>query len=70
MAELRQPLTAASNYIGVARMMLGTGGDPLAEAVVRKLDKASAQILRAGHILSQLRGQLCDDAAEPGDELP
>lgn len=58
MAELRQPLTAASNYIGTARVILGSSRDSQAETAVRKLDMASQQILRAGEILSQLRHEL------------
>jgi phosphoglycerate-specific signal transduction histidine kinase len=63
MAELRQPLTAASNYIGAARTALGASGNSRADAIACILDKASEQILRAGEILNQLRGQLCDDVA-------
>ena len=68
--ELREPLTAASNYVGTARTILCSGGTLQTEAVVRKLDKVSEQILRAGELLNQLRGQLCDDAADFADGRP
>lgn len=70
MAELRQPLTAAANYVGTARAMIGSGEASKTEAAVRKLDKAGEQILRAGEILNQLRTRLRDDGADIVDELP
>jgi two-component system, LuxR family, sensor kinase FixL len=48
--EATQPLTAAANYLSTARHLVG--GDPDAAAA---LDKAEAQIVRAGRILSRLR---------------
>jgi two-component system, LuxR family, sensor kinase FixL len=48
--EATQPLTAAANYLSAARHLLG--GDPDAAAA---LDKAEAQILRAGRIIGRLQ---------------
>jgi two-component system CheB/CheR fusion protein len=52
--EINQPLAAASNYLSAARQILG------AEAVPNRLadealEKASTQMVRAGHIISHLR---------------
>lgn len=54
-AELRQPLTAASNYIGIARAIIRSGKDIPIEVMAKNLDKAGEQILRAGQIASQLQ---------------
>jgi two-component system sensor kinase FixL len=48
--EATQPLTAAANYLSAARHLVG--GDPDAAAA---LDKAEAQIVRAGRIIGRLR---------------
>jgi two-component system, LuxR family, sensor kinase FixL len=48
--EATQPLTAAANYLSAARHLIG--GDPDAGAA---LDKAEAQILRAGRIIGRLQ---------------
>lgn len=70
MAELSQPLTAASNYAGTALAMLGSGESSKVEAAISKLEKAIDQILRAGRILTQLRSHFNDGAAELADERP
>ena len=48
--EVTQPLTAAANYLSAARRLIG--GDPNAAAA---LDKAEAQMVRAGRIIGRLR---------------
>jgi phosphoglycerate-specific signal transduction histidine kinase len=53
--ELRQPLAAASNYIGAARQLLGSGDDKAVGAALSNLDKAEGQILRAGSIVGRIR---------------
>jgi len=52
--EINQPLAAASNYLSAARQILGAEAAPnrLADEA---LEKASAQMVRAGHIISHLR---------------
>lgn len=66
--ELRQPLTAASNYIGAASLILRS--DRPLDAAMLNLDKAGEQILRAGDLLRQLRGQLGELPADPAMRLP
>lgn len=51
--ELRQPLAAANNYIGVARILMSV--DVSAHPAIDFLAKAEAQILRAGEIARNLR---------------
>jgi phosphoglycerate-specific signal transduction histidine kinase len=52
--ELRQSLAAASNYLGVARLLLRSDNSPPASKAIDNLDKAEAQILRAGEIVRRL----------------
>jgi PAS domain S-box-containing protein len=57
--EVNQPLAAGATFLKVARRMLDARGGaaregPAAE-VLRLLDKASAQILRAGRIITRVR---------------
>ncbi|HZC37880.1 MAG TPA: hypothetical protein VE221_04305 [Sphingomicrobium sp.] len=54
-AELRQPLTAASNYIGAARLMLCSGEGCDIEGAVSSLGRAEDQILRAATFVHRLR---------------
>jgi phosphoglycerate-specific signal transduction histidine kinase len=65
-SEMCQPLTAASNYIATARLLLGSMGEQPTEAV-ECLEKAGKQILRAGVILrkidDQLAGRVSQDSA-------
>lgn len=61
-ATLGQPLTAASNYIGAARLILSSSASRQVETAVEKLDKAAEQILRAGEIVGQLRGHLGENS--------
>lgn len=53
-AELRQPLTAASNYVGTARELILSGEAGKVGLAPDILDKASHQILAAGLIASRL----------------
>jgi two-component system CheB/CheR fusion protein len=53
--ELNQPLAAASNYLTTARNMLGGEAASTPRPVDEALDKASAQMLRAGQIVSHMR---------------
>ena len=52
--EINQPLAAASNYLSAARQILGAEAVPNRLAA-ESLEKASAQMLRAAHIISHLR---------------
>lgn len=52
---LQQPLTAACNYIGAARILLRSGGPASKEPLVEKLEMAEMQILRAGNIIRQFQ---------------
>ena len=54
-AELRQPLTAVGNYIGIARMLLGSAEPQQIQRALESLEKAESQILRAGDIVRRLR---------------
>lgn len=54
-AELRQPLAAAGNYVGIARMLLNSTEADLIPRALMSLAKAETQILRAGDIISRLR---------------
>ncbi|MBK1660856.1 PAS domain S-box protein [Paracraurococcus ruber] len=76
--ELNQPLGAASNYLGTAvRLFGGPDGHPLDPAgrarMVRMLDRAGSQILRAGSVLQRLKDFLGSReprrAAEPVSEV-
>lgn len=57
-AELRQPLAAAGNYVGVARMLLNSAEPDLIQRTMESLEKAETQILRAGDIVRRLRHTL------------
>jgi len=57
--EVNQPLAAGATFLKVARRMLGARGETAQEGVavevLRVLDKASAQIVRAGRIITRVR---------------
>ena len=60
-AELRQPLTAAANYVATARAIIGSSdGDRLGEAG-EILDKAGDQILAAGKVVSRIHDCLVSE---------
>jgi PAS domain-containing protein len=54
-AELGDPITAARNYLGAARRLLGMEPQQRAVSVSEALDKASAQIVRASRIITSLK---------------
>lgn len=53
--ELRQPLTAASNYIGAARLLIAPLGNELCKTALAHLTEAEKQLLRAGGIIGKIR---------------
>jgi PAS domain S-box-containing protein len=57
--EVNQPLAAGATYLKVARRLLDANGDAgrtgASPEVLRLLDKASAQIVRAGRIITRVR---------------
>jgi len=53
--ELNQPLTAMSNYVGIAQR-LAARGDTSNGEVAEMLDKISGQVVRAGEIIARVRG--------------
>jgi hypothetical protein len=61
-ADAAQPLTAASNYVGAARVILTSSEAGQSDAAVHLLDLAGQQILKAGAHIARLRYQLHDDA--------
>ncbi|HUB44808.1 MAG TPA: ATP-binding protein [Acetobacteraceae bacterium] len=54
--ELNQPLSATTNYLGAAKRLLERGDAAALNAVKEAIDRASAQVLRAGEIIQRLRG--------------
>ena len=53
--ELNQPLAAIGNYLTGSRRLIADLPGPAAARVAGALDKASEQVLRAGHIIRRLR---------------
>ncbi len=53
--ELNQPLSAISNYLKGCQRLLESGETPPRETLVGALDRAAAQALRAGQIITRLR---------------
>ena len=54
--ELNQPLTAIANYLNAAEQLVGR--DPANPRVPELLQKAAAQAVRAGHIVSRVRANV------------
>ncbi len=52
--ELNQPLTAAANYLNVARRRLGAG-EAQSSQLTEALDNAAAQMIKAGRIITHMR---------------
>lgn len=52
---LSQPLTAASNYMGTARLLLRSTETGASMLAVENLEHAEVQIVRAGTICRQFR---------------
>jgi two-component system sensor kinase FixL len=53
--EVNQPLTAATNYVEAARLVLTSGGDVALDRLKSVVDNVSAQITRATQIIHRLR---------------
>ena len=53
--ELRQPLAAASNYMGAARMLIGSVNHENCSQALDQLTRAEQQLLRAGGIIGKIR---------------
>ena len=53
--ELNQPLTAATNYFALSRQLAGGLSQPPKVELLEALDKASAELLRAGQIITHMR---------------
>jgi phosphoglycerate-specific signal transduction histidine kinase len=62
--KLGQPLAAAANYIGVARMILLSDSMKWSADAVENLDRAGEQILRAGTMVGELRKHAGSDVDE------
>ncbi|WP_296676876.1 ATP-binding protein [Novosphingobium sp.] len=62
--ELNQPIAAIMNYLEGARELLGQGHLPVADA----LDQAMVETVRAGSILSELRGFVQNGEAATANE--
>jgi len=54
--ELNQPLTAISNYMEAARVLLDRGGELPLSRIGSAIDRAGEQAVRAGQIIQRLRG--------------
>lgn len=52
--ELRQPIAAASNYIGAARLLLAAHDLEFCKAAIEQLAQAEQQLLRAGGIIGRM----------------
>jgi len=64
--EICQALTAASNYIGAAQLLISSSDGALFRAAMDILDKAGDQTIRAGAIAHRLRNQLNRQELRPG----
>lgn len=53
--ELQQPLTAACNYVGAARLLLAVSDREAHDGAVRSLDNAEIQILRVGDMIRRFQ---------------
>src|ERR1700730_14321688 len=53
--ELNQVMTAATNFVNAARLLLASGERHKIETVPEVMDEAAAEILRAGRIIGRLR---------------
>ena len=62
--ELNQPLTAISNYMEAARVLLDRGGDLPLSRIGNAIDRAGEQAVRAGQIIQRLRGFLSHGNSE------
>jgi two-component system, LuxR family, sensor kinase FixL len=53
--EINQPLTAATNYLEAAQVLLAGGASTAVERTARVVDNALGQVTRATQIIRQLR---------------
>jgi phosphoglycerate-specific signal transduction histidine kinase len=53
--ELRQPIAAASNYMGAARLLIEADEAPGSARALDFLAKAEKELLRAGAIIGKLQ---------------
>jgi phosphoglycerate-specific signal transduction histidine kinase len=53
--ELRQPIAAASNYLGAARLLIAPQDHDFCKKALDQLRQAEKQLLRAGGIISRMR---------------
>lgn len=56
--EVSQPLTAATNYLAAARLLLGGADQPSANQPLSAMNNAATQITRAMEVMSRLRAFL------------
>jgi len=66
--EISQPLTAASNYLAAAGIMLEAANDPAVERARAVVNKAATQITRATDVMSRLRTFVKKGGIERRDE--
>jgi two-component system sensor kinase FixL len=64
--EINQPLTAVTNYLQAAHLLLGKGDSVAIERIANLIDNASAQVTRTTHIIRQLRDFLRKGETEQG----
>jgi two-component system, LuxR family, sensor kinase FixL len=62
--ELNQPLTAISNYMEAARVLLDRGSDLPLTRIRNAIDRAGEQAVRAGQVIQRLRGFLSHGNSE------
>ncbi|HEX3422575.1 MAG TPA: hypothetical protein VHS33_04130 [Sphingomicrobium sp.] len=61
---LQQPLTAACNYIGAARVLLASSGEGTNDQAARSLANAEIQILRAGDMIRRFQRAMVSQKAD------
>src|SRR5215469_3762664 len=66
--EINQPLTAATNYLQAAHLLLARGDSVAIERTANLIDNTSAQVTRATQIIRQLRDFLRKGETEQGAE--
>ena len=68
--EVNQPLTAATNYVEAARLMLAGGGGVALDRLTTVIDNVAAQISRATQIIRRLRDFVKKgESAQRGEDL-
>jgi C4-dicarboxylate-specific signal transduction histidine kinase len=69
-ADACQPLTAASNYVGAAHLILSSGEGRHLVSAMQMLDLAGQQILKAGALIAELRVHTLDDVQDAPEPRP